>query len=154
MQNILVARVVNATGTLKHVPKIADFGLAQQRTGLTTTIAGTRVFMAPEAREGLCSEKTDVYSFGHVMFRTFCLNSEHHVRVEEKSEADISSVLAKEWMLTNTRVTEKNCCDVAELIGKSFHPQAHERPSFFAVARELRRLRLSIGKAWQCCERL
>jgi len=50
-------------------PKIADFGLvryfAEDQTHLTTGIAGTKSYIAPEYLEhGHLTEKVDVYSFG------------------------------------------------------------------------------------------
>ncbi|CAH9115400.1 unnamed protein product, partial [Cuscuta europaea] len=50
-------------------PKIADFGLARcfatDKTHLSTGIAGTRGYMAPEYLvKGQLTEKADVYSFG------------------------------------------------------------------------------------------
>eukprot|EP00971_Amphidinium_carterae_P233689 4637479-Amphidinium_carterae.1 len=67
MQNILIAReTADAGRSWKFVPKIADFGLAQQRTVGKTGVAGTCTYMAPEAYDGDMSEKSDVYSFGHV----------------------------------------------------------------------------------------
>nr|PNR62805.1 hypothetical protein PHYPA_001229 [Physcomitrium patens] len=48
--------------------KISDFGLAKlcpdERTHLTTAIAGTLGYMAPEMTRGQLTEKVDVYSFG------------------------------------------------------------------------------------------
>eukprot|EP00971_Amphidinium_carterae_P257603 5113366-Amphidinium_carterae.1 len=65
LQNILIAKPVDATSEVKYIPKIADFGLAKARTALQIGIAGTRGYMAPEAYAGCYSEKSDVYSFGH-----------------------------------------------------------------------------------------
>eukprot|EP00971_Amphidinium_carterae_P311724 6195643-Amphidinium_carterae.1 len=74
MQNILIAQAWDATKCLlKYVPKIADFGLARWRTKREMPVAGTRGHMAPEAAGlGQFSEKSDAYSFGQVMLRTFC----------------------------------------------------------------------------------
>nr|XP_024386592.1 L-type lectin-domain containing receptor kinase IX.1-like isoform X2 [Physcomitrium patens] len=48
--------------------KISDFGLAKlcpdERTHLTTAIAGTLGYMAPEITRGQLSEKVDVFSYG------------------------------------------------------------------------------------------
>jgi len=53
----------------KHRPKIADFGLAkffaEDKSHLSTRIAGTLGYMAPEyALRGQLTEKADVFSFG------------------------------------------------------------------------------------------
>eukprot|EP00971_Amphidinium_carterae_P230311 4570669-Amphidinium_carterae.1 len=76
MQNILVAKT-QAGSESRYVPKIADFGLAEQRTSLRMGREGTLAYMAPEAHDGCCSEKSDVFSFGHVMIGTYCASSEY-----------------------------------------------------------------------------
>lgn len=67
MQNILIAK--SERGDYKA--KIADFGLARKMKDTEGQVAGTIVYMAPEAFEGHCSQKTDVYSFAFIMLHTF-----------------------------------------------------------------------------------
>ncbi|XP_062110369.1 cysteine-rich receptor-like protein kinase 3 [Humulus lupulus] len=58
-------------------PKIADFGLArlfpEDKTHISTAIAGTLGYMAPEyIVRGKLSEKADVYSFGILVIEVVC----------------------------------------------------------------------------------
>jgi serine/threonine protein kinase len=55
--------LLSANGTVK----IADFGLSQ-RLGEVKNFGGTLNYMAPEMFDGIVSEKTDVYSFGMILW--------------------------------------------------------------------------------------
>lgn len=50
--------------------KIADFGIADEGTAPSegTVDQGTESYQAPEAKRGLYSDKTDIYSFGRVFY--------------------------------------------------------------------------------------
>eukprot|EP00971_Amphidinium_carterae_P275909 5474873-Amphidinium_carterae.1 len=108
MQNILMVKGKDPGGNEKYVPKIVDFGLAERRTSLIMGLAGTRAYMAPEALAGHCSEKSDLYSFGHVMLRTFCPGRDLYFLCLEKEIADW---LARDWSQTDSCVTEAHCKD-------------------------------------------
>lgn len=53
-----------------EVPRIADFGLARilQSVDQTCSIGGTPAYMAPEAWEGIRSERTDLWSVGVILY--------------------------------------------------------------------------------------
>ncbi|XP_024023931.1 cysteine-rich receptor-like protein kinase 3 isoform X2 [Morus notabilis] len=60
-----------------YAPKIADFGLArlfpEDKTHISTAIAGTLGYMAPEyIVRGKLSEKADIYSFGVLVIEIIC----------------------------------------------------------------------------------
>lgn len=70
-------------------PKIADFGLARcfgpDKTHLTTGVAGTLGYMAPEYLvRGQLTEKADVYSFGVLVLEIVC-GRKHNVLIEGSS---------------------------------------------------------------------
>ncbi|CAA3005910.1 cysteine-rich receptor kinase 42 [Olea europaea subsp. europaea] len=87
-------------------PKIADFGLARSfavdRSHLSTGIAGTLGYMAPEYLvKGQLTEKADVYSFGVLVLEMVC-NRKSNAFVE-----DSGSLLQSVWKLYKTnRLTE------------------------------------------------
>ncbi|KAK1269114.1 Cysteine-rich receptor-like protein kinase 3 [Acorus gramineus] len=81
--------------------KIADFGLArlfpEDRTHLSTGIAGTLGYMAPEYLvRGQLTEKVDVYSFGVLLIELFCGK-----RSNPKSQ-DPLSILQMVWNFYNS----------------------------------------------------
>ncbi|KAL7111225.1 hypothetical protein ACP275_05G075000 [Erythranthe tilingii] len=78
-------------------PKIADFGLArlfprdESLLGNTSTIVGTRGYMAPEyARRGELSVKLDVYSFGVLVLEIVSGLNNNSFANEENSETMLS----------------------------------------------------------------
>uniref|UniRef100_A0A5B7CDR2 Putative cysteine-rich receptor-like protein kinase 42 n=1 Tax=Davidia involucrata TaxID=16924 RepID=A0A5B7CDR2_DAVIN len=82
-------------------PKIADFGLARcfaaDKTHLSTGIAGTLGYMAPEYLvRGQLTEKADVYSFGVLVLEIVC-GRKNNVFVEHSS-----SLLQSVWKLYKT----------------------------------------------------
>ncbi|XP_038892180.1 cysteine-rich receptor-like protein kinase 3 [Benincasa hispida] len=79
-------------------PKIADFGLArllpEDKTHISTAIAGTLGYMAPEyVVRGKLSEKADVYSFGVFAIEVITGRRNNHFF------QDSTSILQKVWNL-------------------------------------------------------
>ncbi|KAL5578997.1 hypothetical protein UlMin_011439 [Ulmus minor] len=96
----------------KMIPKVSDFGLAKifgadQTQGNTKRIVGTYGYMAPEyAMEGLYSVKSDIFSFGVLIFEIICgrKNSGFHLM-------DCApSLVAYVWQLWN----EEKCLDLMD----------------------------------------
>ncbi|KFK41463.1 hypothetical protein AALP_AA2G134200 [Arabis alpina] len=89
---------------LEHdfTPKIADFGLArlfpEDKTHISTAIAGTLGYMAPEyVVRGKLTEKADVYSFGVLLIEVVT------GRRNNAFSQDASSILQTVWNLYGTR---------------------------------------------------
>ncbi|XP_077244201.1 cysteine-rich receptor-like protein kinase 3 [Tasmannia lanceolata] len=86
--------------------KIADFGLArlfpEDKTHISTAIAGTRGYMAPEYLvRGKLTEKADVYSFGVLLIEVICGK-----RINSYPQ-EPSSILHLVWNLyTSRRLSE------------------------------------------------
>eukprot|EP00971_Amphidinium_carterae_P029687 584208-Amphidinium_carterae.1 len=72
---MLIAKRADAASNMKHVPKIADFKSFGPGRGKDSFAKRDCRHTSPEAYAGRYSEKNDVYSFGHVMFRTFSAGS-------------------------------------------------------------------------------
>ncbi|ESQ28160.1 hypothetical protein EUTSA_v10018240mg [Eutrema salsugineum] len=88
---------------LEHdfTPRIADFGLArlfpEDKTHISTAIAGTLGYMAPEyVVRGKLTEKADVYSFGVLMIEVIT------GRRNNALSQDASSILQTVWSLYGT----------------------------------------------------
>ncbi|CAG7904282.1 unnamed protein product [Brassica rapa] len=88
---------------LEHdfTPRIADFGLArlfpEDKTHISTAIAGTLGYMAPEyVVRGKLTEKADVYSFGVLMIEVIT------GRRNNAFSQDSSSILQTVWSLYGT----------------------------------------------------
>ncbi|XP_043804522.1 cysteine-rich receptor-like protein kinase 3 isoform X2 [Manihot esculenta] len=82
-------------------PKIADFGLArlfpQDKTHITTAIAGTLGYMAPEyVVRGKLTEKADVYSFGVLVIEIV------YGKRNNAFDQDSCSILQMVWNLYGT----------------------------------------------------
>ncbi|KAA8533184.1 hypothetical protein F0562_033283 [Nyssa sinensis] len=82
-------------------PKIADFGLArlfpEDKTHITTAIAGTLGYMAPEyIVRGKLTEKADIYSFGVLVIEVVC------GKRNNAFSQDSFSILQRVWNLYGT----------------------------------------------------
>ncbi|KAI3912060.1 hypothetical protein MKW98_007587, partial [Papaver atlanticum] len=91
----IVHRDIKGTNILldKHLnPKISDFGLArldeEEDTHISTRIAGTRGYMAPEyALRGHLTDKADVYSYGVVALEIVSGKCNTSYRTKEAEKA-------------------------------------------------------------------
>lgn len=84
------------------IPKISDFGLARlfsgdRTTSITSQIAGTLGYMAPEAVLGHCSVKLDVYSFGVLVLEIVSGRRSTDLLESMESEEDSSTFLSYVW---------------------------------------------------------
>ncbi|KAG7586566.1 Protein kinase-like domain superfamily [Arabidopsis thaliana x Arabidopsis arenosa] len=98
-------------------PRIADFGLArlfpEDKTHISTAIAGTLGYMAPEyVVRGKLTEKADVYSFGVLMIEVIT-GKRNNAFVQEAG-----SILQTVWSLYRTRNLEEA---VDPILGDNFN---------------------------------
>ncbi|CAD7697155.1 unnamed protein product [Ostreobium quekettii] len=75
-KNVLLQHETHAEGPLQVVSKLADFGLSVKMGSWQSHVsdhrAGTPFYMAPEvAQKGVLSKKSDVFSFGVVMWEIY-----------------------------------------------------------------------------------
>lgn len=54
-----------------ETPRLADFGISRlmKTTGMTQTVGGTPVYMAPEAFDGIRTVQTDIWSVGVILYQ-------------------------------------------------------------------------------------
>eukprot|EP00971_Amphidinium_carterae_P027963 550589-Amphidinium_carterae.2 len=131
MQNILI---------LNHVAKVADFGFS-----LRARIAGMHDDRSAESTAESTTEKDDVYSFGHIMLRTFCLGK-CQVPVDQ---AQAAALVAKAWEHSDPGVSDKHCNEAAKWICKSVEVRAKKRPSFATIGGQLKSLREAVENCTQ-----
>lgn len=74
------------------VVKLCDFGLSKQHMDVTTTIAGTILYMAPEvlSKHG-CSQASDIYSAGLMLWEMY-----HGSQAYERSTEQLTSIIEVE----------------------------------------------------------
>ncbi|KAK2981549.1 hypothetical protein RJ640_027974, partial [Escallonia rubra] len=109
----------------KFAPKIADFGLVRcfgdDKTHLSTGIAGTLGYMAPEYLvRGQLTEKADVYSFGVLVLEIVC-GRKNNAFIE-----DSGSLLQTVWKLYKMN-------KLAELVDPCLNGDFPEREASFVL---------------------
>jgi len=114
--------------TRNYSVKIADFGMSKmiQEQSKIMTRSGTPHYMAPECiQEGKFSEKSDIYSFGIVVWELYA---------EERPYNDISSPYQIMYRVVHENlrpITPDGCPQlIANLIQACTDADASQRPSF------------------------
>jgi len=158
MENILIAKLSNQ----KFVAKVSDFGLAMLKKRDSRDVYGTEGYIAPEAYHAECTEKSDVYSIGQVMLRTFCpgrivtvdtaeriarqngILPDAAAREVEPLSSKVASWVAQEWRKTDRKWISpapplpKVCQDVGLLVAQALDYDAGLRPEFGTLTKELK----------------
>lgn len=138
--NLLVEKL----GTEYRV-KVADFGISMMQTEVRTAeeteggkpILGTILTTAPEIMDGSGSynEKTDVYSFGLVMWEVATRQRLFASYLEKGSVSQFVHAICKEHK--RPRIPEDILPDLRVLIEKCWHSNPSIRPNFEKINEEL-----------------
>jgi serine/threonine protein kinase len=111
--------------TSNYSVKIADFGLSQP-LGNVQSVGGTPNYMAPEMFDGICDEKSDIYSFGLVLWEM--MSGEYPWKDQLKKPEDFISTVkvAGKRPPMPPNVPEK----LRALIESCWAQEPDDRPSF------------------------
>jgi serine/threonine protein kinase len=111
--------------------RIGDFGSSRLfESGVTMTLVGTPLYMAPETGEGNYDWKVDVYSFGLMMYE---IVTNDPLFSGTGNKLELLGRLLNGWRpdLSNIRPLSRS------IIERSWSLNANERPSFEDIWREL-----------------
>ncbi|CAD7696169.1 unnamed protein product, partial [Ostreobium quekettii] len=127
--------------------KIGDFGLARVKHETRTTVdgmMGTTRYIAPEVHEGGSHNyKTDVFSFGLLMYEIAAENTPYANLPE-------AAVLGRKRNRTDPCILEPDCPpDLKELMERCIEPVGSDRPTMQQVVAEMRKIlhRMLLGSA-------
>ena len=147
------------------VPKISDFGLASQTdTDYSTYFQiKEKQFLpirnfSPERFDLICSEKSEVYSYGFAMYEIFTRGSPSHPLEGRVSTSNYHAV--KNYVQEPTHIpsvptilTQKNreepCLKMTKLFRRMWAFDRHDRPTFSTLASEIRTVHNFIGKMFK-----
>ena len=109
--------------------KIGDLGSSRQvdevNLQATQTQAGTPIYWAPEALDKHFTTKSDIYSFGIMIFELFSLFKTQMQKVKEIKALRNESKLPSEF--------EEKYPQIARLVKKMTEPRGKKRPSAFEI---------------------
>ncbi|XP_055329599.1 vascular endothelial growth factor receptor 1-like [Paramacrobiotus metropolitanus] len=133
------------------VLKICDFGLAKQKADYYRMAESQNAkvparWMAPESLEQrMFSERSDVWSFGIVMWEIFSYGEiPYHDTIKNLSYEDITAALRKGLRL---KIPSKCPEEMFEIMSGCWEYEAEKRPSFSALSQKVEP---HVGKDAQC----
>jgi serine/threonine protein kinase len=139
--NLLVEKL----GTQQYKVKVADFGISMVQSEVRTAvesgqgspILGTVLTTAPEIMDGTgtYNEKTDVYSFGLVMWELATRQRLFESYLERGSVGHFVDAICKKHK--RPRIPEDLLPDLRVLIEKCWHSNPNVRPSFDEINEQL-----------------
>lgn len=130
--------LLNSTG----VAKISDFGnsrmVDQEQLSMMTSLAGTLVYLAPEAQGSEYDEKIDIFSYGHMMLFVFVeefpneLLSPSYYEVDPRSRTQILKV-RPETDRREKYIIKLIDTFVIDLVKKCLSNKPEDRPTAFQL---------------------